>query len=192
VATKTFYSTASGGACTKAAFCSGRTMSATGGNNATSETAGDLAATSHNLGSSETLFVWKEYECGPAVATWASGTYGVTVDVTVANMNLTLDEIHLCRVNSSCAAVSTIGSLTGIARNLGTTGAVTHNVTGSSDTHGSTDKLMVLLVCTNGAMSNQAATLQTTIATPIEDVVAAVAARQPYIVRQAVTRAANW
>jgi hypothetical protein len=151
-----------------------------------------LAATGTNAQSSDTLVVWKEYECLPAVAAWASGTYGVTVDITVANMNLTLNEIHLCRVNSSCAAVATIGSLTGIARNLGTTGAVTHNVTGSSDTHNSTDKLMVLLVITNGAMSAQSATVQTTIATPIEDVVAAVAARQPYIVRQAVTRAANW
>lgn len=167
----------SGGGAAVAA-CSGRSVSSAGGNGAyaTDQTA-PASGVASTLGSSDSLRVGTNVMCAPAIAAWAGGTYGVTFDVTSANMNLTLNEIHLCRVDSSCGAIATIGSLTGIARGLGSTGAVTHNVTGSADTHGSTDILVVVFVFTNGAMSSQSVTAAVTIATPIDDGVAGFTAK---------------
>ena len=197
MATKTFYTQSGGfssGACLdNSGYCSGRSSSTAmvGGNSyATSETAGDLTNKQFQLASGETNVTSKPIECRPAVAAWAAGTYAVTVNVTTANMNLTLTEIHLCRVSSACGAVSTIGSLTGIARGLGSTGSVTHNVTGAADTNGSTDKLMVLMVFSNAAMSGQSANAEVTIATPIEEASEPTGAKPgTLVIRQAVMRA---
>lgn len=85
-----------------------------------------------------------------------SGTWTVRLNVTTANMNLTLLEVWICRVNSSCVNQETIGSTTGLTTSLGTTGVKSINVTGSAVTLAADDKVVVGFYVDNTAMSSQA------------------------------------
>lgn len=64
----------------------------------------------------------------------ASGTWITRLSVTTGNHQLTLDEIHICRVNSSYVNQETLGSLVAIGDNLSSASVRTHNVTQSSST----------------------------------------------------------
>jgi hypothetical protein len=129
---------------------------------------GTPADITFGLGSSGTNNVAAHVECEPGESVYPSGTYAVTVDVTGTNMNLTLTEIYLCRRTSACGAVAVIGSLTGLTQALGNTGSTTHNIpVGASHNGAETDKLVVLLVGSNAAMSAQGAQIRVTAATPI-------------------------
>lgn len=91
--------------------------------------------------------------------TWAAGTWTWRLNITTSNMNLTLEEVYICRYNSASTPVNqaTIGSVTGLAISLGTTGVKSGNITGSAQTPSAGDIVIVSFRFSNGAMSNQTA-----------------------------------
>lgn len=91
----------------------------------------------------------------PGTVTGDSGTWTVRLNVTTANMNLSISEIYICRVNSSCVNQETIGSATGLSISLGSTGVKTQTVTGSAVTLGAGDIVTVVFKIVNGAMTDQ-------------------------------------
>lgn len=167
MATLTFIARFGGLSCNTSGYCSGAGTGSTSGSPA--ETSGTPEGFQFALSSSASGLVGSMVTCRPAVGNWASGNYTVTINVTGTNMNLTLTEIWLCRVNESCVNQSTVGSLTGIGRSLASTGSVDHTVSGAAQgTASSTDRLLVVLIGNNGQMSSQSATIEVTIATPID------------------------
>ena len=84
-----------------------------------------------------------------------SGTWTVRLNITTANMNLSIIAIDICRVNSSCVNQESIGSATGLSISLGTTGVKSQNVTGSAVTLAAGDKVVIVFHVANGAMSGQ-------------------------------------
>ena len=148
-----------------------------------------------SLASSETNVSGTSISCGtlPTGTVGDAGTWTVRLNVTTANMNLTLNEIHICHLRSG-SSIATIGSVTGLSTSLGSTGVITQNVTGSAVTIvTATDNVSILVSYTNGAMSTQQGfyTVDQNIDSPF-NVVAAFIAKPPYRVLQAVNRAASY
>lgn len=141
---------------TELAACSGRTggvnsakVASVGG------TAGTVAVSETAVGSASNVV-----ECGfaltiPAGTTGDSGTWTTRLNITTANMNLTITEIHVCRANSSCTNQESIGSATGLSISLGSTGVKSQNVTGGAVTLAADDLVTVVYVISNGAMTDQ-------------------------------------
>lgn len=110
-----------------------------------------------------------------AGASWNGGTWQIPLNFSSGNMNITLEEIHICRVNSSCVNQETIGSSTGIGYNT-FDGLNTFNVTGSAQTPDSGDRVIILCLTTNAdSMMAQSVgiTPSETINTPFDDGVTA-------------------
>lgn len=84
-----------------------------------------------------------------------SGTWTVRLNITTANMNLSIIAIDICRVNSSCVNQESIGSATGLSISLGSTGVKSQNVTGSAVTLAAGDKVVIVFHVANGSMSGQ-------------------------------------
>lgn len=171
MATFTFFALATSAGQTVSGDCSGF---GNGNTTAQADTTGPPGEISFLLGSSATdALMFSGFTVIrpiPGVGNWAGGTYEVTVEVVSTNMNLTLTQIRICRYNSSMASPATVGSLTGIGRSLASAGAVAHNVTGSAQSGATdTDRLAIMLVGSNSAMSSQSVGLKVTIATPISD-----------------------
>ena len=92
----------------------------------------------------------------------ASGNWTTRLNVTAANHQLTLDEIHICHVDSSYSAKNTLGSLTAIAANLASTGVQEHVVNqGSGVTIAAGDLIIIIY-----AFDNAQAMVQTFGYTP--------------------------
>lgn len=95
------------------------------------------------------------FEITPAGGTsWDAGTWTVRLNVTTANMNVTLVAIWICRVDSSGVNQATIGSATGLSISVGTTGVKSQTVTGSAQTPAAGDMVEVVFLFSNGAMSS--------------------------------------
>jgi len=91
---------------------------------------------------------------GANVTTFPIGNYVVPVNVTTANMNLDFTSLGLYK--RSNAGTETLLEQTTVAANLGTTGVKTLTLTTTADyTVVTTDRLMFVVVCTNGAMTLQ-------------------------------------
>lgn len=86
---------------------------------------------------------------------WDAGTWTVRLNVTAANMNLTLTKCRLCVFNSSNISQASLGSNTELSISLGSTGVKTASVTGSSYSPSVGDKVMVIWYTVNGSMSSQ-------------------------------------
>jgi hypothetical protein len=86
---------------------------------------------------------------------WNAGTYTVRLNVVTANMNVTLSSVYVCRVASDDTPISTIGSSTALGLSLATTGVITTTVSGTAETPNFGDYINIVLVFTNGAMTNQ-------------------------------------
>lgn len=144
------------------ASCSGRGVTSTGNLTSRYEPSGAGSDTAvFSFASSETNVVTATWWWTPDTGiTWDAGDWTVRFNVTSSNMNLTITEIHLCQVSSACANVATLGSATGLSIALSTTGVKTQTVTqGSTATPSAGDKLLIVFVGTNGAMSSQSATI---------------------------------
>lgn len=98
---------------------------------------------------------------------WNAGSWSIPWNVTNANANATLEEVHVCRLNSSNVSQATIGSTTGIGTALSSTGVITTNVTGSAQTPSAGDKVYIVFVFdTNGSPQAIGWTPDQTITTP--------------------------
>lgn len=165
---------------TVAAFCSGRSV--TGGTAVSRDaedgaTAGSSEATITLSGGETTVVGMQLVSDALGVTLWEGGNYTVRVNVTTSDMNITLEEVHLCRVNSSCTNQEDLGGSTGLAIDCGTTGVKTITVEGAlTSTASATDHLAVVLVFTNSfSMSSKSIgiTPNQIIDTPIEQAAAA-------------------
>lgn len=132
--------------CSAAAACSGLPLYGSALECLAQE--GDTAGSAHsvNFGTTNlTTRVAYAFDCViPSGATWGSGTWVVPINFSNGDMNVTLQEVHVCRVNSSCTNQESLGSTTGIgyATNGGET---TVNVTGSSTTPTAGDRVLIVV-----------------------------------------------
>jgi hypothetical protein len=86
----------------------------------------------------------------PNNTNWDAGSWIVRLNITTGNANVTWDECYICRVNSSGVSQATVGSLTGQAINLTSTGTYTMTISGSSQPGASaTDRIYIVLVFSN-------------------------------------------
>ena len=84
-------------------------------------------------------------------------------------MNITLNSVFICRVNSSDVSQETIGSATGLGLVLTTAGNIQITVVGTAQTPNVGDYINVVFVYTNAAMTTQSFqfTPNQTINTPL-------------------------
>ncbi len=80
----------------------------------------------------------------PNEATWIPGDYVIRFEVTAENMNVSLREVHVCRVDSSGGSPVTIGS-NSVNRALGTAQVETITIAGAEDTGAASDRLYIVL-----------------------------------------------
>jgi hypothetical protein len=125
---------------------------------------------------------------------WLAGTWVVRLNVTTANANITWTECYICQVNSGCASVATIGSVTGQSISLGTTGVKSMNVTGSAISPASTDGVEIILAMTNGGTMTQSFgfTPNQLIDSPFTAAAVAFVRPTNKTVLQAVNRSITW
>lgn len=109
-----------------------------------------------SLASSASLIDRGPSKCTVVVgALWTSGTWTWRLNITTANMNLTLEEVYICRFNSSDVSQATIGSSTALAISLGTTGVKSGTISGSAQSPSVGDYVSVMFTFSNSAMSAQ-------------------------------------
>lgn len=88
--------------------------------------------------------------------TWGSGTWVVRLNITTGNTNLTIEDLCIRRLNSSNVDQASIGALTAQATSA-SAGTKTWNITGSSQTPGAGDKVLITLTVSNASgQMNQA------------------------------------
>lgn len=81
----------------------------------------------------------------PNSPSWESGNYVVRINLTTGNGRTTWEDSYICRVNSACSSQATVGSLTGQAISLSTTGVKTMTISGAAQTANQTDTLYLVL-----------------------------------------------
>jgi hypothetical protein len=86
---------------------------------------------------------------------WNAGTYTWRLNVTGSNMNITLTEVHICRISSGGTNLATVGSATGLGISCSSTGVKSGTVTGTAQSHNPGDNIIFLFVFSNGSMSQQ-------------------------------------
>lgn len=87
----------------------------------------------------------------------ASGNWTTRLNVTTANHQITLDEIHICHVDSGYTAKNTLGSLTAIGASLSSTGVQEHVVNqGSGITIAAGDLIIIIYAFDNAQAMPQA------------------------------------
>ena len=118
-------------------------------------TPGTVAKTINVSASAVNTADWAVRWAPAAGVSWDAGTWTVRMNVTTANMNIDLTEIHICRHNSACVTQESIGSATGLTIDCGTTGVKSQTVTGSAVTPVAGDVVIVVFVFTNAAMTIQ-------------------------------------
>lgn len=112
-------------------------------------TAGVTAESQTMDGSAANLAaVWYELTI-PADTTWAAGNWTIRLNCTTASAQCLWDAVFICRVNSSYVNQATIGSATGLAIALNTTGVKETVISGSAQTPSVGDKVIVVLLFDN-------------------------------------------
>jgi hypothetical protein len=148
--TLTFQADDTAPVCAVGVYCSGGSLGSSGTGvpaiiECESGAAGTTTTTTVTCEKSTSSFVYLNFECPvPSGSTWASGTWTVSLNITAANSSITLKAIYICRVSSACASEATIGSITGLSVSLGSTGIISENISGSSQTPNSGDKVIVV------------------------------------------------
>ena len=92
---------------------------------------------------------------------WASGDYVFRFRIVTGNALYTLDEIHICRMNSSFVSQETLATETSIGRVMTDVGTETVTVAGSAATSPASSDLL-LIICggfRNGDHGNQNITI---------------------------------
>lgn len=79
-----------------------------------------------------------------------AGTLVMRLNITTAQMNVTWEEVYVCRLNSSCVSQETLGSATGLALDVSAGGVFTVNVTlSAAAAHDPGDVIYIPCVFTN-------------------------------------------
>ncbi|MHA1951132.1 MAG: hypothetical protein ACW99G_23075 [Candidatus Thorarchaeota archaeon] len=89
----------------------------------------------------------------------ATGDWTINLNISAGNHQISLDEIHVCRVNSSCTNQESLASSVGIGQNLQNTGDFGFTVTQSSTSaFAAGDKSVVIFAFDNAQAMTQAIT----------------------------------
>lgn len=141
------------------ALCSGNSNNTGDSDSNQAEVGGSAGSTENTVtldaSASDLNAVWMELDNIDSYD-GASGTWTVQFVVTAGNHQGSLEEIHLCRVNSSYVNQETLGSTVAIGDNLGTAQTYSNDVTqGSSTTISAGDKVIVVLAFSNGNSCTQ-------------------------------------
>lgn len=102
--------------------------------------------------------IWMELGNGVSIDTYdgGAGNWTIRINIATSNHQISLDEIHICRVNSSYVNQETLGSLTGIGENWGSTGTKTHTVNQAAGTTiDPGDKILIIFAIDNGNAMTQ-------------------------------------
>jgi hypothetical protein len=141
-----------------AALCSGASLNTdTGSSLATvgGTTGSTPRTTTMDANATNLAAVWFEITV-PDGTTWGAGDWTINLNISTGNMAVVWDAVYICRVNSSYVSQATIGSSTGLAKNLAATGVQTATVSGSSQTPSAGDKAVVVLLFNNSVMGGSA------------------------------------
>ncbi len=146
--------------CTPAAFCSGASITGVTmrGRKALEDGTFGTSAATVTLGvpNGDTQWAGIVFEMLPGAdfTTWAAGTWTVPLNITTPNEDVEWVATYICRVNSSCTNLSTIGSNTADAFPL-SGGVLSMNVTGAAVVSpASTDKIIAVLVFSSPVQSS--------------------------------------
>lgn len=86
----------------------------------------------------------------------ASGTWTWRINITTGNHQVTLDEVHICHVDSSYGAKNTLGSSTGIGSNIASTGEYNGTISqGASVSIAAGDMIIVIFAFDNAQAMTQ-------------------------------------
>lgn len=157
MANYTFIQDSGAAACNVAAACSGRSLSAgtNGSVHAATDAVPDIGLINCSLPiSTSNVILWSIACVVP------SGVNQIDAQTIAVNWRQasqsggtpTLNEIHLCRLNSGCTNQNSLGSVTGLSTALGSTGLLTQNLSvASAQTVTPGDVLLFVFVCTNAS-----------------------------------------
>lgn len=82
---------------------------------------------------------------GVGETTWESGDYTVRLNVTTgSSFGMYWEAVYICRVDSNCSSVATVGSNTSISKGVYQGGTFSATVSGSSQSAASTDDLYII------------------------------------------------
>lgn len=131
--------------------CSGTSI----GRTATSGGSAGSTPVSHAISPSATNERANLHTCIVGTATWSSGNWTWRLNVTTANMNLTLVQVRIRRHNSACAFQETLGDSGTISVGLNTTGVKSGTISCIAGSPAAGDKVICEFGFSNGAMSTQ-------------------------------------
>lgn len=102
---------------------------------------------------------------------WEAGVWFGRLNITSGNANVTLEEVHACRVNSSGVSQGSIWQLTGLGTSLASPKVIRTRIVGSEQVASATDRVYIVFVFTNsdGAPQDVGITPDQEIITPIVD-----------------------
>ena len=83
----------------------------------------------------------------------ASGNWTTRLNITTANHQITLDEIHICHVDSGYTGKNTLGSLVAIGAALGATGVQEHIVNQASGVTIAAGDLIIIIYAFDNAQA---------------------------------------
>ena len=133
--------------------CSGRSLSGGSPTYARLCTEGGTAGTTEILPAlanlETTVVAYNDISDAIGVTSWDSGTYTWRLNITTTSATVTLEEVHVCRLNSSLVSQESLGSSTGLGQSLGSSGVISGNVTGSAATASASDVVAFIYVFSN-------------------------------------------
>ena len=86
--------------------------------------------------------IWME--CAIPDGASGAGVWTIPIRISTGNHQVVLDEIHVCKVDSSCNNISSLGSLTGIGDNIASAATYSNDVTCSSTTFSAGQKVVII------------------------------------------------
>lgn len=102
----------------------------------------------------------------PGKANWEAGDWVVRINHTGNVLaGVTWEAVYICRINSACGTVSTVGSLTGIGQSVTGLGVYTRTVSGGASSGTASDMFYVVCVFDNSNSSTR-----TLVWTPNQDI----------------------
>lgn len=136
--------------CGAMAACSGGTLGVATPTNEMDEngTAGTTEVTPE-ISSQTTEIAWfNQTNGGVGIDSWSSGTYTININVTTGDTDISLEGIYICRIDSSCNNLATVGSDTSMSQTM-SAGTYSHDISGSSQSTSLTDDLYVIYEFSN-------------------------------------------
>jgi hypothetical protein len=92
----------------------------------------------------------------PTKSVWRAGTWTWRLNVSIPSNSISLQEVHICRVNSSDVSQETICSINGLNTPLNTQGVVVGSMAGASQSPSAGDYVNIIFVFSNTSTTSDA------------------------------------